>query len=402
MAGRLWEVIGGADKGGILVRVGQEKTSDQAPERLSRGAKVKELELVGERLHYARLTGSGPDSGWASLKLQDGKLLMVEAPPLRMWDVVGGAEKGGIVVRIGQELESPQAPDRLATGARVRELELVGERLFYDKLTGAGPQTGWVSLKFKDTALLSEVLLQLPTEVNPIAGRKVRILGLPSGPGNSNLMKFQTMQLQQVFGDLAEWFFLEPPTPWEPVLGSTHPAETERSEFEVKIAKDKPFTQWYSYSYHMRPFDEGDSDGWEHVPECCDYIMEYMEKIGPVDVVVAFSASGCMVGMLIEMLRRKGEKPPWRLNVFFCGSNIDDHRYQFEEPCSLPTLYMTGGDKDSLYRWSLMLVRKMYSNLRVLGHDDGHVLPTTRPRATEIYSQIAVEVKRHCGLGVKP
>eukprot|EP00434_Breviolum_minutum_P001561 symbB.v1.2.001378.t1/scaffold67.1/size356791/4 len=42
-----WEVIGGADKGGILVREGQSTTSKQLADRLSTGSMVEELDLRG-------------------------------------------------------------------------------------------------------------------------------------------------------------------------------------------------------------------------------------------------------------------------------------------------------------------------------------------------------------------
>lgn len=64
-----WEVVGGADKGGILVRQGQALKSEQCEERLSTGALIEELELVGERLHYKLVTGTGPAEGWVSLKI---------------------------------------------------------------------------------------------------------------------------------------------------------------------------------------------------------------------------------------------------------------------------------------------------------------------------------------------
>jgi len=69
---------------------------------------------------------------------------------------VGGADKGGILVREGQDVRSPEAASRLATGARVRELQLVGDRLQYRKLKkkDAGPETGWVSIKLPGKDLL--------------------------------------------------------------------------------------------------------------------------------------------------------------------------------------------------------------------------------------------------------
>mmetsp|Transcript_63059 Transcript_63059/g.148085 ORF Transcript_63059/g.148085 Transcript_63059/m.148085 type:complete len:367 (+) Transcript_63059:27-1127(+) len=70
-----WEVVGGGDKGGILVRSGQATSSEQLAERLSTGATVTELELLGERLHYQLLTGTGPAKGWVSISLKDKALL---------------------------------------------------------------------------------------------------------------------------------------------------------------------------------------------------------------------------------------------------------------------------------------------------------------------------------------
>ena len=80
MRGERWRVQGGSESGGILVRVGRSLTSEQLPdlasgdsvvpqisckpcqqicieERLSAGALVRELELVGDRLHYEKLSG---------------------------------------------------------------------------------------------------------------------------------------------------------------------------------------------------------------------------------------------------------------------------------------------------------------------------------------------------------
>merc|ERR550525_584434 len=70
------------------------------------------------------------------------------------WEAVGGADKGGILVRDGQDLVSPQLNERLATGAVVEELQLHGERLRYGLLTGAGPKEGWVSIRLGVKELL--------------------------------------------------------------------------------------------------------------------------------------------------------------------------------------------------------------------------------------------------------
>mmetsp|Transcript_73908 Transcript_73908/g.130569 ORF Transcript_73908/g.130569 Transcript_73908/m.130569 type:complete len:262 (+) Transcript_73908:52-837(+) len=71
-----WKVVGGADKGGIMVREGQDKKSKEL-DRLSHGACIEQLQLVNDRLQYKLLTGTGPASGWVSTKL-NGKKLCVE------------------------------------------------------------------------------------------------------------------------------------------------------------------------------------------------------------------------------------------------------------------------------------------------------------------------------------
>jgi len=76
---QLWEVIGGADKGGILVRQGLDLGSEKFIERLSTGALLQELDCKGDRLHYRLLTGVGPPIGWVTVRLTE-KELVVKAP----------------------------------------------------------------------------------------------------------------------------------------------------------------------------------------------------------------------------------------------------------------------------------------------------------------------------------
>mmetsp|Transcript_78435 Transcript_78435/g.168095 ORF Transcript_78435/g.168095 Transcript_78435/m.168095 type:complete len:181 (+) Transcript_78435:3-545(+) len=73
-----------------------------------------------------------------------------------IWEVVGGGEKGGIVVRLGEGLKTAEL-GRLSTGAHIREMELIGDRLHYEKVEGDGPDFGWVSLTFKGSPLVVKV-----------------------------------------------------------------------------------------------------------------------------------------------------------------------------------------------------------------------------------------------------
>lgn len=73
---------------------------------------------------------------------------------MRLWSVVGGRDLGGIRVRTGRELSSPEEPERLSTGAVVWQLELQGPRLLYAKVQGEGPERGWVSVIISGKQLL--------------------------------------------------------------------------------------------------------------------------------------------------------------------------------------------------------------------------------------------------------
>mmetsp|Transcript_95623 Transcript_95623/g.214081 ORF Transcript_95623/g.214081 Transcript_95623/m.214081 type:complete len:727 (+) Transcript_95623:113-2293(+) len=156
--GGFWEVVGGGDKGGILVRESLDVASQQYPDRLSTGAVVEEQRTEGDRMHYRLRGGSGPAQGWVSTKIP-GKDLLVKLG--RLWEVVGGGDKGGIVVRTGLDTASPFLGERLTTGALVQELSLQGLRLNYRRLTGGGPAEGWVSVKL-DTG--KELLVSLGGE----------------------------------------------------------------------------------------------------------------------------------------------------------------------------------------------------------------------------------------------
>lgn len=107
---QVWEVIGGADKGGIIVRAGKSIKSDLVEPRLSTGALIEEVQLEGDRLSYKLLKGTGPSTGWVSIKLT-GKELVVKseatAPPAVADDLTG---KERIAARCTSEQGKKQVP----------------------------------------------------------------------------------------------------------------------------------------------------------------------------------------------------------------------------------------------------------------------------------------------------
>lgn len=74
-----------------------------------------------------------------------------------IWQVVGGAETGGIMVREGCALDSSQYQHRLETGAQIAELARRGNRLNYKLVAGNGPHHGWVSISLKDKTLVTKI-----------------------------------------------------------------------------------------------------------------------------------------------------------------------------------------------------------------------------------------------------
>mmetsp|Transcript_81494 Transcript_81494/g.174595 ORF Transcript_81494/g.174595 Transcript_81494/m.174595 type:complete len:646 (-) Transcript_81494:95-2032(-) len=73
---------------------------------------------------------------------------------MAIWKVIGGGKSGGIVVREGQKLATPETPEKLEQGALVEEIQLSGERLHFNLKSGKGPAAGWVSIKMKGNSLL--------------------------------------------------------------------------------------------------------------------------------------------------------------------------------------------------------------------------------------------------------
>mmetsp|Transcript_132966 Transcript_132966/g.231102 ORF Transcript_132966/g.231102 Transcript_132966/m.231102 type:complete len:418 (-) Transcript_132966:67-1320(-) len=408
MSAVLWAVVGGGSSGGVLVREGEDTSSPATSERLSTGALVKQLKFVSEtsRLQFRRLTGTGPETGWVSIKFKGNDLLVTG----NFWTVVGGGSSGGLLVREGHDTASPQAAERLSTGALVKELQFVSDasRLHYEKLTGSGPARGWVSVKLKNNVLLERAPANVtasksaepqPAAPPPKADRKPRILALHGAPGNSNIMKFQVTSFKKALGKDFEWVFWEGPCKWEPVPGATALNLSERTPVEKMLAKDLPFVQWYS---HPEPDEGGPKEMsfegvvYLNVERGFEYLDEKLQKEGPFDAVVAFSQSGTMVAMYMDYLRRLGREVPWKLSVFFCGAMIDDVKYVLKEKLSQPAIYVQGGDADPWGAHGKKQLPLMYEEVKMFEHQDGHTFPQTN--AGEIYEEIAREMRDRCGL----
>eukprot|EP00418_Pyrodinium_bahamense_P100282 CAMPEP_0179032734 /NCGR_PEP_ID=MMETSP0796-20121207/11738_1 /TAXON_ID=73915 /ORGANISM="Pyrodinium bahamense, Strain pbaha01" /LENGTH=1995 /DNA_ID=CAMNT_0020728965 /DNA_START=22 /DNA_END=6009 /DNA_ORIENTATION=- len=181
-ASQRWKVI--AD-GGIIVREAEQVSSRELRERLPQGAVIEELGLVGDSLHFRRISGIGPLTGWLGIGASHGKDTLVRVSPAKrkaislpteqslamqlakrpsdkasqqlqmgtggQWRVVS---EEGLVVRRGQRMTSMKVPERLPPGVVVEEVEVVGNRLHFLNPSDMGPRSGWVSTMDKGQELL--------------------------------------------------------------------------------------------------------------------------------------------------------------------------------------------------------------------------------------------------------
>ncbi|CAJ1367856.1 unnamed protein product [Effrenium voratum] len=171
---------------------------------------------------------------------------------------------------------------------------------------------------------------------------------------------------------------------------------------EKSIAKGKAFVQWYT---HPIPDEAapGDSNGVDDggkpkemnfdnvqylaVEETIAFLDKHFAA-SPTDIIVAFSQAGTMLALYADALRKAQRPIPWRLSVLVCGSMIDDPRYALQEPLDHAALYIHGGDADPWGRHGERMVPKMYRELEMLEHEDGHGFPASHPRAQEIYQRL--------------
>jgi hypothetical protein len=105
---RLWRIIGGERTGGLLVRLEKELGSTAAEGRLATGSVVEQMELDGDRLHYYRLTGTGPHRGWITISLPE-KVLAV---PISDVLPTPGQQADVIERQADPIADSPTAPEQ--------------------------------------------------------------------------------------------------------------------------------------------------------------------------------------------------------------------------------------------------------------------------------------------------
>ncbi|CAK9112784.1 Uncharacterized protein SCF082_LOCUS52291 [Durusdinium trenchii] len=121
----LFTVVGGADRGGIIVRSDRELGSD-AVARLATGAVVKGLECHEGRMLYELVQGNGPTKGWVTMNLR-GKDLLVKATnyPCEESTTEGSATES--------DRDSPKAQVEAEVEAQVQESDEQSEKITADE-----------------------------------------------------------------------------------------------------------------------------------------------------------------------------------------------------------------------------------------------------------------------------
>jgi hypothetical protein len=335
------------------------------------------------------------------------------------WQVIGGADKGGIVTRDGRGTDS-NLIDRLQTGSIIKQLEYYEEdgRVKYELKLGKGPQTGWVSVKLKDGKELLNKSTMLKDSIRPnmksdmpapplmdfpaIGDRPIRILALHGSPSNSNIMHYQLTLLKKYLGRGIQWLTPNGLMPWirppQPPGGNPNIVYNERSETEMAVARDMPFTCWIELSELESGIGMDVRPGpWEEV---MDYFVEYCERHGPIDVALSFSSGAAPIMERLDELRKQGKDAPWRLTVLISPNyygpvwDTDDSALPFTHK---PT-WMTTSKADPDYEKQMKQYKGRCSNLKIWEHGDGHAFPVAEPRASEIFKEIAEGIREFLGV----
>lgn len=320
----------------------------------------------------------------------------------KRWCVVGGVDKGGILVRTGQETSSPEAASRLATGALVRQEELVGDRLSYTKLSGDGPETGWVSVKLKEKILMEAAPVFEPKEADDgreagvyaerpppaPASRKIRLLCLHGTASTEKVMRQQLAVLIKQAGDKVDFVFVEGCV----VCDDRNPIVAKQLELMRKFYPNEVFRQW------GEPL--GEQLGWRRydgLDVACKAVQEALQREGPIDAVLGFS-QGSNVAHLVAAQAGLGRGAALRCVVHLCTSKpgwVAQMPELFEWKIPVPALCVSA-EKDTIATGTPE-VASSYEIAELGSHSAEHrPLPPKPPENQELASKIVDFLERHC------
>lgn len=259
---QVWQVTGGGDKGGIIVREGKALSSAQTADRLSKGALVRELQLDGERLHFEKFRGTGPDSGWVSLSLK-GSPLLQRVPGEAAEDGVGAVPAAESAVAATDSERGADAVPATVSASAAIAYEIADAPAGDAPVRAAPPQ---------------------PLRRPPRQGRTPRIVCLHGTACGERIFKTQLAKLVAVAKGKMELLFVEGPVritsgpAWE-TMQKYFPGQTNAAYDEVSL----------------------DDKGWRVYRDprgALAWLQEQLEALAPIDGVLGFSQGANFATML--------------------------------------------------------------------------------------------------------
>eukprot|EP00747_Dinoflagellata_sp_TGD_P113095 gnl/TRDRNA2_/TRDRNA2_171634_c0_seq2.p1 gnl/TRDRNA2_/TRDRNA2_171634_c0~~gnl/TRDRNA2_/TRDRNA2_171634_c0_seq2.p1 ORF type:complete len:352 (+),score=81.47 gnl/TRDRNA2_/TRDRNA2_171634_c0_seq2:38-1057(+) len=319
----------------------------------------------------------------------------------KRWCVVGGFDKGGILVRTGRETSSPAADKRLACGALVREVEVADTRLCYKKISGEGPENGWVAIRLPDKILMERAPVWEPKEASlgreagvyverpPVApaSRKIRVLCLHGTASAEKVLRQQLAMLVMKTKDDIEWIVEE---------GSIVCEESNKLVAEqVKIMR--PHFPDVTFKQYAEPL--GEQLGWrryEKLEEVTVKIQAALKKQEPIDAVLGFS-QGSNIAHVIAAQSVLGKGAPLRCVVHLCSNKpgwVGQMPELFGYKIPLPALVVRA-EKDTVST-GFEEVASSYDSPERGSHSGEHRPLPAGKEAAELALKIKDFILRHC------
>mmetsp|Transcript_96928 Transcript_96928/g.312959 ORF Transcript_96928/g.312959 Transcript_96928/m.312959 type:complete len:591 (+) Transcript_96928:67-1839(+) len=243
----------------------------------------------------------------------------------------------------------------------------------------------------------------------PISGR-MQILVLHGRQSNENLVNFQVSALKREFGKDVDIKFLEGDVIWVYRDGvDNHDADP----MSVTLSKGKDFKTWFMHTTDdtrdrvdfFKQQDPAVKVTYEGHEAAVDKVLNFVEKEGPIDVIVSVFEGSLVVHLAIARLLKQGKPVPWRISVMFSPLAIrDDTAAEPLVQKKVPhATVMVFGKTDEYHHYQRTAAGRKapedyYEDPVILEHPDGHQLPSTQPRAGEIFARIVEEARYHCGL----
>lgn len=239
----------------------------------------------------------------------------------------------------------------------------------------------------------------------------MQILVLHGRQSNEMLANFQMSGMKQAVGKEADFHFIEGGHVWSYVEGfDNHDVDP----MTLALAKGKDFKMWHRQSsddqrdrvQYFKIQDPTVKWTYDGSTAAVTEVLDYIDKQGPIDVVVGVFEGSIVVHLAIARLVREGRPIPWRLSVFFGSMCIrDDNLIEpfSKQKVAHPSVHIFGKTDELMYYQRTAAGRippeDYYEDSFVMEHSGGHQLPGgADPKTREIYQIILAEMKYHCGL----